>query len=251
MSSLSLPDGVRFSADSPGWHARPGEPGTARVAEEMATTIDDVYLIGLTGGIASGKTVVAKRLEQLGATVVDADQLARDVVAAGTPGLVAIVDRFGPGVISADGSLDRAALGGLIFQDPDARSALNAITHPAIRGRSAELFASAERTDPNGVVVYDVPLLVEALRDPDHPDFDLIVVVSASVDTRSDRLVALRGLTAVEAQHRLASQATETERLAIADVVIDSDGSLEETLGQADSLWESLAERRSSGSGRR
>lgn len=213
-------------------------------------SIGRVYLIGLTGGIASGKTVVANRLEELGATRVDADQLARDVVAAGTAGLTAIADRFGAGVIAADGTLDRPALGAVIFQDPDARHALNAITHPAIRELSSRLFAEAGERDPDAVVVYDVPLLVEASRDPNFHEFDLVVVVSASVETRLDRLVALRGLTRAEAQHRLASQATETERLAIADVVIDSDGSLEETLVQADVLWESLADRRLAGSAR-
>ncbi|MHC5796263.1 dephospho-CoA kinase [Lacisediminihabitans sp. FW035] len=199
-----------------------------------------MYLIGLTGGIASGKTVVATRLQQLGAIVVDADQLARDVVAPNTPGLAEIADRFGPDVIAPDGSLDRPALGRLIFQDPDARLALNAITHPAIRRLSAELFAAADRADPNAVVVYDVPLLVEASRQPGYHDFDLVVVVNASAETRLRRLIELRGLTREEARHRLNSQATDTERLVIADVVIDSNGSLDETIAQAEALWESL-----------
>jgi len=200
-----------------------------------------VYLIGLTGGIASGKTVVARRLEELGATRVDADQLARDVVAAGTPGLAAITERFGVDVIAADGTLDRAALGAVIFRDPDARLALNAITHPAIRELSSRLFAEASDRDPNAVVVYDVPLLAEALRDPGYHRFDLVVVVDASTETRVRRLVQLRGLTREEALHRLNSQATDTERLAIADVVIDSNGTLEETIEQADALWAGLA----------
>ena len=200
-----------------------------------------MYLIGLTGGIASGKTVVARRLEELGATRVDADQLARDVVAAGTPGLAAITERFGVDVIAADGTLDRAALGAVIFRDPDARLALNAITHPAIRELSSRLFAEASDRDPNAVVVYDVPLLAEALRDPGYHRFDLVVVVDASTETRVRRLVQLRGLTREEALHRLNSQATDTERLAIADVVIDSNGTLEETIEQADALWAGLA----------
>jgi len=200
-----------------------------------------VYLIGLTGGIASGKTVVARRLEELGATRVDADQLARDVVAVGTPGLAAITERFGVDVIAADGTLDRAALGAVIFRDPDARLALNAITHPAIRELSSRLFAEASDRDPNAVVVYDVPLLAEALRDPGYHRFDLVVVVDASTETRVRRLVQLRGLTREEALHRLNSQATDTERLAIADVVIDSNGTLEETIEQADALWAGLA----------
>ena len=200
-----------------------------------------MYLIGLTGGIASGKTVVARRLEELGATRVDADQLARDVVAAGTPGLAAITERFGVGVIATDGTLDRAALGAVIFQDPDARLALNAITHPAIRELSSRLFAELADRDPDAVVVYDVPLLAEAMRDPGYHRFDLVVVVDASTETRVGRLVELRGLSREEALHRLNSQATDSERLAIADVVIDSNGTLEETIEQADALWAGLA----------
>ena len=202
-----------------------------------------MYLIGLTGGIASGKTVVARRLEELGATRVDADQLARDVVAAGTPGLAAITERFGVGVIATDGTLDRAALGAVIFQDPDARLALNAITHPAIRELSSRLFAELADRDPDAVVVYDVPLLAEAMRDPGYHRFDLVVVVDASTETRVRRLVELRGLSREEALHRLNSQATDSERLAIADVVIDSNGTLEETIEQADALWAGLASR--------
>jgi dephospho-CoA kinase len=204
-----------------------------------------VYLIGLTGGIASGKTVVAKRLEERGAVRVDADQLAREVVAPGTPGLAAIAERFGHGVIASDGSLDRAALGALIFDDAEARLALNAITHPAIRQLSSRIFDEAAAADPNAIVVYDVPLLVEALGYPDYHRFDLVVVVNASAETRIRRLVELRGLSREEAVHRLNSQATDTERLAIADVVIDSNGTLEQTIEQTDSLWNELPRRES------
>jgi dephospho-CoA kinase len=186
-----------------------------------------VYLIGLTGGIASGKTVVAKRLAEHGAVHIDADLLARRVVEPGTPGL-------------ADGTLDRAALGAIIFADPDARAALNAITHPEIKRLSERLFAEAAERDPNVVVVYDVALLAEASRDKDYHHFDLIVVVNANTETRIGRLMTLRGLSREEAVHRLNSQSTDTERLAIADVVIDSNGTLEQTLRQADALWESL-----------
>lgn len=197
-----------------------------------------MYLIGLTGGIASGKTAVAKRLEEHGAIRVDADQLARDVVAPGTPGLAAIAERFGRGMIAPDGSLDRAALGRLIFQDPDARLALNAITHPAIKELSSRRFREAGAGDPTAVVVYDVPLLVEASRAGDYHQFDLTVVVDASEETRVDRLVSLRGLSHDEARHRLRSQASDAERLAIADIVIDSNGTVAETLAQADALWD-------------
>jgi dephospho-CoA kinase len=201
-----------------------------------------MYLIGLTGGIASGKSVVAKRLAERGAVVVDADVLAREVVEPGTPALAAIADHFGPGVIADDGSLDRPALGAVIFSDPAERLALNAITHPAVWKRARELFAAAERDDPDAVVVYDVPLLVEAAGD--RPiRFDLVVVVNASAQTRMKRLVELRGLSEEEAARRLSSQASDAERLAIADEVIESDGTFEETLAQADDLYRRIAER--------
>ena len=195
-----------------------------------------MYLIGLTGGIASGKSVVAARLAERGAVVVDADKLAREVVEPGTPALAAIADRFGADVIAADGSLNRPALGAIIFTDPEARLALNAITHPAVWKRARELFAEAESADPDAVVVYDVPLLAEAAAD--RPiTFDLVVVVGASAETRLKRLVELRGLSEDEARHRISSQASDAERLALADVVVASDGSLAETLAQADALY--------------
>ena len=195
-----------------------------------------MYLIGLTGGIASGKSVVAARLAERGAVVVDADKLAREVVEPGTPALAAIADRFGADVISADGSLNRPALGAVIFTDPAARLALNAITHPAVWKRARELFAEAESADPDAVVVYDVPLLAEAAAD--RPiTFDLVVVVDARAETRLKRLVELRGLSEDEARHRISSQASDAERLALADVVVESDGSLAETLAQADALY--------------
>ena len=201
-----------------------------------------MYLIGLTGGIASGKSVVAKRLAERGAVVVDADVLAREVVEPGTPGLAAIADHFGPAVIADDGGLDRAALGAVIFSDPAERLALNAITHPAIWRRARELFADAERENADAVVVYDVPLLAEAAAD--RPiRFDLVVVVNASAETRLERLVELRGLSEEEARRRISSQASDAERLAMADVVIDSDGALEATLAQADDLYRRITER--------
>ena len=168
--------------------------------------------------------------------MVDADKLAREVVEPGTPALAAIADRFGADVIAADGSLNRPALGAIIFTDPEARLALNAITHPAVWKRARELFAEAESADPDAVVVYDVPLLAEAAAD--RPiTFDLVVVVDASADTRLKRLVELRGLSEDEARHRISSQASDADRLALADVVIDSDDSLAETLAQADALY--------------
>jgi len=199
-----------------------------------------MQLIGLTGGIASGKSVVAARLAEHGAVVVDADRIAREVVEPGSPALARIAEEFGDEVITSDGSLDRAALGAQIFGSPEKRATLNAITHPAVGVRSKELFAAAAAADPDAIVVYDVPLLVEAGRTD---EFDLIVVVNASTKTRLKRMVELRGMTRDEAMHRLNSQATNTERLAIADVVIDSNGTLEQTLEQADALWEKLSAR--------
>ncbi len=199
-----------------------------------------MQLIGLTGGIASGKSAVAARLAEHGAIVVDADVLAREVVEPGTPALTRIAEEFGPEVIAADGSLNRPALGALIFTSPEKRVALNAITHPAVAERSHELFAAAAAADPRAIVVYDVPLLVDAGR---AEEFDLIVVVNASTETRVNRMVEHRGMTRDEALHRINSQATDTERLAIADVVIDANGTVQETLQQADTLWENLSAR--------
>ncbi len=201
-----------------------------------------MLLVGLTGGIASGKSVVAARLAQHGAVVVDADRIAREVVEPGTPALARIAEVFGPGVIASDGSLDRPALGAIIFADAERRHELNAITHPAVRALSAERFAAAGRADPHAVVVYDVPLLAEG-RIGDR-EFDRVVVVEADDDVRVRRMVELRGMSEEDARARIASQATNAERRAIADHVIDSGGTLDETLERADALWTVLAEAR-------
>lgn len=194
-----------------------------------------MYLIGLTGGIASGKSTIARRLAERGAVHIDADLLAREVVEPGSRTLAAVVERFGPTVLNKDGSLDRAELGGIVFSDPEALQALNAIVHPAVRDLTARRIASAEQEDPDAVVVYDVPLLVEA--QVPHA-FDIVVVASASPETRISRLVGTRGMSADEARKRIASQASDDERLAVADLVIDTDGSIDSTLDQADALWE-------------
>jgi dephospho-CoA kinase len=199
-----------------------------------------MLLVALTGGIASGKSTVARRLAEHGAVIVDADQVARQVVEPGEPALARIAEEFGPGVIGADGSLDRAALGAVVFSDPEGRLKLNAITHPAVAQRSHDLFAAAGAADPAAIVVYDVPLLVEAGRTD---EFDFIVVVHAATETRIARMIEQRGMTREEALHRINSQATDTDRFAIADVVIDADGTLEETLIQSDALWENLRAR--------
>jgi dephospho-CoA kinase len=194
-------------------------------------------LIALTGGIAAGKSTIAQRLAEHGAVIVDADRLVRDVQAPGTPVTAAIAAEFGEGMLHPDGSLDRAALGSVVFHDADALARLNTIVHPAVRAESQRRFDEAFRADPDAVVVYDVPLLVEArVDDP----WDRIVVAHAPSAVRAERLVALRGMTPVEAAGRIASQVSDERRLAIADEVIDTSGTLEETIRQVDALWERL-----------
>ena len=194
-----------------------------------------MYLIGLTGGIASGKSTIAKRLAGHGAVHIDADKLARDVVEPGTAGLAQIRTTFGDDVLTADGTLDRAALGARVFGHPEELAKLNAIVHPAVRALSHTLISAAEAADSDAVVVYDVPLLVEAAVDH---QFDLIAVAHADPATRLARLVRLRGMSEADAARRLGSQASDADRLAVADVVIDTAGTLEHTLEQADALWE-------------
>jgi dephospho-CoA kinase len=177
---------------------------------------------------------VARRLAELGAVHIDADHLARVVVEPGTAAIGQIVDVFGPGMLGPDGGLDRAALGAVVFADPVALARLNAIVHPAVRSLSNRLIREAAARDPDEVVVYDVPLLVEAAVD--HP-FDLIVVTHADEPTRLGRMVELRGMTETEALRRIRSQASDTARLAVADVVIDTGGSLGQTLARSDELW--------------
>jgi dephospho-CoA kinase len=194
-------------------------------------------LVALTGGIASGKSTIARRLAEHGAVVVDADQLVREVQAPGSPVLAAIAETFGERMLRPDGSLDRAALGGRVFGDDAAIAQLNAIVHPAVRAESARRFAEAFAANPDAVVVYDVPLLVEArVDDP----WQLVIVAHAPADVRAQRLVELRGLTPEDAAARIASQVPDEARLKVADVVIDTAGELDETLHQVDELWESL-----------
>jgi dephospho-CoA kinase len=194
-----------------------------------------VYLIGLTGGIGAGKSTVASLLADLGAVIIDADQVARDVVAAGEPALARITEAFGPEILSPDGSLNRPALGSIVFNDASARARLNDIVHPAVRGRSEALFAQAA---PNDVVVYDVPLLIEA--DTKYP-YDMVVVAMAPEDVRAERLMSIRGMTESEARSRIEAQASDEERLAVADVVIDTGGALDQTREQVENLWHTIA----------
>ncbi len=197
-------------------------------------------LIALTGGIASGKSTIARRLTEHGAVVVDADAIVREVQQPGSPVLDAIAETFGAGVIAPDGSLVRAALGQRVFGDEAALTRLNAIVHPAVREESAARFSAAFAADPGAVVVYDVPLLVEArVDDP----WDLIVVADAPADVRARRLVELRGLSAGEASARIAAQVSDERRREIADIVIDTSGSIDETVAATDALWERLQAR--------
>ncbi|REJ04593.1 dephospho-CoA kinase [Microbacterium bovistercoris] len=195
-------------------------------------------LIALTGGIASGKSTIAARLAEHGAVVVDADQIVRDVQTAGSPVLAAIAAEFGDGMLLTDGSLDRAALGTRVFGDDAALARLNGIVHPAVKAESARRFAAAFAADPDAVVVYDVPLLVEArVDDP----WDFIIVADAPAELRVRRLVELRGLTEEAARARIASQVSDAARRAIADIVIDTSGTLEQTKQQVDLAWERVA----------
>ena len=193
-------------------------------------------IIGLTGGIAAGKSTVSRRWAEHGGIVVDADRLARDAVAPGSPGLAQVAERFGPTVIAADGSLDRPALGAIVFSDPVARKDLEAITHPEVWRLAQRAFDAAEAADPDAVVVYDVPLLAEA-RGSRPLRFDAVVVVDAPAAQRIERLVAHRNMPRDEAERRVAAQASDADRLALADHVVDATGSLDQTVRSADEVW--------------
>ena len=191
--------------------------------------------VGLTGGIGSGKSEVARLLAEHGAVVVDADALAREALAPGSPGSAAVVEEFGPDVLAADGSIDRGRLGRLVFADAAGRAALEAIVHPYVGRRSAELMAAAPA---DAVVVYDVPLLVEkGLQD----GFEVVVVVDAADETRLRRLVDVRGMPEQDARERMAAQASREARLAVADHVLPNDGDLAELAEQVSRLWAELS----------
>lgn len=203
-------------------------------------------LIALTGGIASGKSTVGRRLESLGAIRIDADQLAREAVTPGSAGLEDVRRRFGTSVLTDEGSLDRAALGALVFEDPDALGALNDIVHPRVRELADARIATIRREHPDAIVVYEIPLLVESEVSL---AWDLVVVTEAPTQMRIERLTQLRGMTAADARHRIERQAGDDERRAIADIVIDTSGSEAETLAQADALWHRLTAAPSQGAG--
>ncbi len=197
--------------------------------------------IGLTGGIAAGKSVVAHRFTELGAVVIDADELARRVVQPGTSGYDEVVGAFGSQVVGPGGELDRGALGRLVFADEGARRRLEAIVHPQVRRLAAEREAAAAAADPAAVVVHDIPLLVETGQ---ADSFGVVVVVAAPASLRIDRLVRLRGMAKADAQARVGAQASDDEREAAADVVLDGTGSDDDLRAQVDALWQRLVEER-------
>jgi dephospho-CoA kinase len=190
-----------------------------------------MLMIGLTGGIGSGKSAVASRLAELGATVIDSDRLARKAVAAGSDGLAEVVKAFGPDVLTEEGELDRAAVARLVFADPEQRHRLEEIIHPRVRDQVAALVAAAA---PDAIVVNDVPLLVESGL---AAAYDLVLVVLATEETRIDRLTRDRGMPEAEVRARFAAQATDEQRRAVADIVIDNNGSLDELYGALDAVW--------------
>src|SRR4051794_29824681 len=192
-----------------------------------------MHKIGLTGGIGAGKSTVARLLEEHGAIIVDADALAREVVAPDTPGLREVVEAFGEQVLRSDGALDREALGRIVFNDPDKKRKLESITHPRIGERTAELFRSAREDD---VVVHDVPLLVELNM---APAYDAVVVVEAPDDVRLERLES-RGLPRDQALDRIRSQADREQRRAVATAVIDNAGDEAALRARVDEVWQQV-----------
>ncbi|MEU6522330.1 dephospho-CoA kinase [Streptomyces sp. NPDC046924] len=193
--------------------------------------------VGLTGGIGAGKSEVSRLLVECGAVLIDADRIAREVVAPGTPGLTAVVESFGEGVLAEDGGLDRPRLGSIVFADPEKLAVLNSIVHPLVGARSRELEEAAAE---DAVVVHDVPLLTEnGLA----PRYDLVIVVDASAETQLDRLTGRRGMSEQDARARMAAQATREQRREIADIVIDNDVPLEELARRVKDVWAELVRR--------
>jgi len=197
-----------------------------------------VLRVGLTGGVGSGKSEVSRRLRQRGAVVIDADALAREVVAPGTDGLAEVVGAFGRRVLGPEGRLDRAAVAKWVFGDPAARRRLEAIIHPRVRARAAQIESA---TDADAMVVHDIPLLVETGQ---VGDFDVVVVVDTPEEVQVARLVESGRMTSQEARARIAAQSSREHRLAAAGLVIDNSGSLAELDVRVDVLWQALATRR-------
>jgi dephospho-CoA kinase len=190
--------------------------------------------VGLTGGVASGKSSVSSILRELGAVVIDADQLAREVVAKGTPGLERVVEAFGPEVLTADGDLDRPKVGSIVFADEDQRRVLESIVHPLVFERIVALEEAASEAD---VVVHDIPLLAESGR---ADTFDAVIVVDAPAEVQIERMVRDRGWTREDAEARIAAQAGREDRRAIATYVIDNTGTLEDLRREVTEVFEEL-----------
>jgi dephospho-CoA kinase len=193
-----------------------------------------MVVVGLTGGIGSGKSTVGQLLVARGAAVVDADVLAREAVAPGTPGLAAVVSRFGPGVLAADGSLDRRTMADVVFSDRVALDDLNAIVHPPVRAAIEARLAALDEAGSDGVVVLEIPLLVESGRSY---GASMIVVVDCPEDVAVRRLVAGRGMEEADVRRRIAAQASRADRLAAADLVIDNGGSPQQLAAEVDRVW--------------
>jgi dephospho-CoA kinase len=194
-----------------------------------------MLLVGLTGGIGTGKSTVARMLEKRGAVVFDADVLARQAVAPGTPGFDQVVERFGPNVLAPGGGLDREALGSIVFSDPAARRDLEGIVHPEVRRMFAE--GCEEYRDSDRVVVFSAPLLVETGM---HTAFDLLIVVSAPVATQIERLMRGRGMAERDVQARIAAQLPLGAKAEVADILVDNEGTLEDLEGRVDRVWRDL-----------
>jgi len=197
-----------------------------------------VLLVGLTGGIGSGKSTVARLLEKRGAVVFDADLLAREAVEPGTPGHAAVIERFGADVLAPGGELDREALASIVFADPSARRDLEEIVHPEVRRLFAE--GSEAHRDTDRVVVFSAPLLVETGM---HTAFEVLVVVSATVATQIERLMHQRGMSEPSIRARIDAQAPLEDKAAAADFLVDNEGSLDELESQVDRLWNDLSAR--------
>jgi len=193
-----------------------------------------VTRVGLTGGVASGKSTVSAILAELGAVVIDADLLAREVVAPGTEGLAAVVEEFGPDVLGPDGGLDRPRLGALVFADPERRRALESIIHPRVRARAAQIEAAA----PAGaVIVHDIPLLAETGQ---AASFEAVVVVDVPVEVQVDRMVRVRGMSEADARARIAAQADRDARLAVATYVVENTGDLDELRARVEEVYRTI-----------
>jgi dephospho-CoA kinase len=191
--------------------------------------------VGLTGGIASGKSTVSGILAGLGAVVIDADKLAREVVEKGTPGLEQVIEAFGPEILTADGDMDRAKVGTIVFSDEAKRKTLEGIVHPLVFERYAELEGSAPE---EGIVVHDIPLLAESGR---AEGFDAVIVVDAPTETQIERMVRDRGWTRADAESRISAQASREDRLAIATYVVENTGTLEDLRQRVTEVFEVLS----------